>query len=150
MGRGEKALPLRVPVLAKVPVAALSLRARLAQTRLHALRRNGNAAHAQHGDEGVPGYRAAIHDGAQALRQCYRLRFGVIDSMTADRLEELATLDPGDLPDDARVAITAGDLRDFVALARAALEPACELGSDAGGDEGANQGDEHDHPSPRR
>lgn len=34
----------------------------------------------------------------------------------ADRLSELATLDPGDTPDDQRVAITAGDLRDLVSL----------------------------------
>ncbi len=36
--------------------------------------------------------------------------------MTPERLQELATLDPGDTPDDARIAITAGDLRDFVSL----------------------------------
>ncbi len=36
--------------------------------------------------------------------------------MNPDRLAELATLDPGDTPDDARIVITAGDLRDFVSL----------------------------------
>ena len=36
--------------------------------------------------------------------------------MNPDRLAELATLDPGDTPDDARIVITAGDLRDLVSL----------------------------------
>lgn len=41
--------------------------------------------------------------------------------MTPDRLAELATLDPGDMPDDAIIGrvdggITARDLRDFVSL----------------------------------
>jgi hypothetical protein len=37
--------------------------------------------------------------------------------MTHERLEELETLDPGDVPDDARMTIPAADLRDLVSLA---------------------------------
>ncbi len=54
--------------------------------------------------------------------------------MTPDRLAELATLDPGDMPDDAVMGrdagITARDLRDLVSLIPVVYAAILEVGGE--------------------